>query len=72
MINDLLEKLAQLYDDLNKEVNFRREYYNLAQEMKKFSDFYMIFQHLFSYLSYYKKQLIVDLKYKIISCLRVV
>ncbi len=29
MINDLLNELAQLYDDLDKETNFRRKYANL-------------------------------------------
>jgi hypothetical protein len=72
MINDLLKKLAQLYDDLNKETNFRREYSNLTQELKKFSEFYMIFQRLSFYLNYHEKQLITDLKNKINSCLRAV
>ncbi len=29
MIDDLLNKLAQLYDDFNKETNFQKEYVNL-------------------------------------------
>ncbi len=29
-INEFLKELAQLYDDLNKETNFRREYNNLT------------------------------------------
>ncbi len=29
-INKLLKELAQLYDNLNKEINFRRKYNNLA------------------------------------------
>jgi len=52
---------------LNKKVNFRREYYNLIQESKKFSKFYTQFQRLSFYLDYHKKQLIVDLKDKINS-----
>jgi hypothetical protein len=72
MINDLLEKLAQLYNDLNKEINFKREYFNLTQELKKFSEFYIIFQRLSFYLKYYEKQLITDLKNKINSCLKAV
>ncbi len=40
IIEDLLKELAQLFDDLNKKVNFRRKYYNLIQEFKKFSEFY--------------------------------
>ena len=29
IVDDLLKELAQLFDDSNKKVNFRREYYNL-------------------------------------------
>jgi len=42
-INDLLKKLAQLFNDLNKKVNFYRKYYNLIQEFKKFNEFYTQF-----------------------------
>ncbi len=66
MINDLLDKLAQLYDNFDKETNFRRKYANLIQEKSKFSNFYLIFQRLFFYLEYYEKQLIVDLRDKIV------
>ncbi len=66
MINDLLNELAQLYDDLDKEINFWKEYANLIQEKSKFSDFYLIFQRLFFYLKYHEKQLIVDLWNKIV------
>jgi len=65
-----LKELAQLFDDSDKEVNFRRDYYNLIQEQKKFSEFYTQFQQLFFYLDYQEKQLIVDLKNKINSRLR--
>jgi len=70
IINELLKELAQLFDDSDKEVNFRRDYYNLIQEQKKFSEFYTQFQRLFFYLDYQEKQLIVDLKNKINSRLR--
>ncbi len=66
MINDLLNELAQLYDDSDKETNFRRKYANFIQEKSKFSDFYLMFQRLFFYLEYHEKQLIVDLQDKII------
>jgi len=66
MINDLLDELAQLYNDLDKETNFRRKYANLIQEKSKFSDFYLIFQRLFFYLKYHEKQLIIDLRDKIV------
>jgi len=35
MINDLLNELAQLYNDFDKETNFRRKYANLSQEKKQ-------------------------------------
>jgi len=60
-----LKELAQLFDDSNKKVNFCKEYYNLIQEFKKFSEFYTQFQRLSFYLNYHEKQLIVDLKDKI-------
>jgi len=69
MINDLLNELAQLYNDFDKETNFQRKYANLIQEKSKFSDFYSMFQRLFFYLKYYEKQLIVNLQDKIIYCL---
>ncbi len=67
IVDDLLKELAQLFDDLNKKVNFRREYYNLIQEFKKFNKFYTQFQRLSFYLDYHEKQLIADLKDKIHS-----
>ena len=70
IVDELLKELAQLFDDSNKEVNFRKDYYNLVQEQKKFSEFYTQFQQLFFYLDYQEKQLIVDLKNKINSRLQ--
>jgi len=72
IVDDLLKELAQLFDDSNKKVNFRREYYNLVQEFKKFSEFYTQFQRLSFYLGYHEKQLIADLKDKIHLRLRFV
>jgi len=65
IVKNLLKKLAQLFNDSNKEVKFRRKYYNLIQEFKKFNEFYTQFQRLSFYLDYHKKQLIADLKDKI-------
>ncbi len=65
IVNDLLKELAELFNDLNKKVNFHRKYYNLIQESKKFSEFYTQFQRLSFYLKYHEKQLIIDLKDKI-------
>ncbi len=72
IVDDLLKELAQLFNDLNKKVNFRRKYYNLIQEFKKFSEFYIQFQRLSFYLDYHEKQLIADLKDKIHLYLRFV
>jgi len=72
IVDDLLKELAQLFDDSNKKVNLHREYYNLVQEFKKFSEFYTQFQRLSFYLDYHEKQLIADLKDKIHSRLRFV
>ncbi len=55
IVNDLLKKLAQLFNDLNKKVNFRKEYYNLIQRFKKFNEFYTQFQRLSFYLDYHEK-----------------
>jgi len=65
-IDDFLNELAQLYDDFNKETNFRRKYANLSQEKSKFNNFYSMFQRLFFYLKYHEKQLIIDLQDKIV------
>jgi len=72
IIKDLLKELAQLFNDSNKKVNFHKEYYNLIQESKKFSEFYTQFQQLSLYLNYHEKQLIIDLKDKIHFHLRFV
>ncbi len=72
IVDDLLKELAELFNDSDKKVNFRREYYNLIQESKKFSEFYTQFQRLSFYLKYHEKQLIVDLKDKINLRLRFV
>ncbi len=52
IVDELLKELAQLFDDSDKEVNFCKNYYNLIQEQKKFSEFYTQFQRLFFYLDY--------------------
>ena len=70
IIKDLLKELTQLFNDSNKKVDFRREYYNLIQESKKFSKFYTQFQRLSFYLDYHEKQLIINLKDKIHSRLQ--
>ncbi len=70
-VNELLEKLAQSFHDSDKKDNYRREYINLIQESKKFSDFFNQFQRLYIYLKYQKNVLVVDLKNKINSRLQI-
>ncbi len=66
-VNELLEKLAQSFHDSDKKDNYRREYINLIQESKKFSDFFNQFQRLYIYLKYQKNVLVINLKNKINS-----
>ncbi len=61
-----------MFDDSNKEENVRREYKELTQRIKKFSEFFAEFQQLFTYLKYNDKQLLSDLKKKINSRLRLI
>ena len=68
-VNELLKKLAQSFHDSDKKNNYRKEYINLIQESKKFSDFFNQFQRLYIYLKYQKNVLVVDLKNKINSYL---
>ncbi len=70
-VNELLEKLAQSFHDSDKKDNYRREYINLIQESKKFSDFFNQFQRLYIYLKYQKNVLVIDLKNKINSRLQI-
>ena len=65
----VLTKLAQSFHDSDKKDNYRREYINLIQESKKFSDFFNQFQRLYIYLKYQKNVLVINLKNKINSCL---
>ena len=39
MINDLLNELAQLYNDFDKETNFQREYANLVRDQHRASQY---------------------------------
>ncbi len=55
MIKNLLNELAELYNDSDKETNFWREYAHFTQKLNKFSEFYSYFQRLFFYLNYHKK-----------------
>ncbi len=68
-VNELLKKLAQSFHDFNKKDNYHREYINLIQESKKFSNFFNQFQQLYIYLKYQKNVLVINLKNKINSCL---
>ncbi len=69
-VKEVLKELVDMFDDSNKEKNVRREYEELIQRIKKFSEFFAEFQQLFTYLKYNDKQLLSDLKKKINSRLR--
>ncbi len=70
-VNELLKKLAQSFHDSDKKDNYCRKYINLIQESKKFSDFFNQFQRLYIYLKYQKNILVINLKNKINSHLRI-
>ncbi len=67
---EVLKELADMFDDPDKEENVRREYEELTQGTKKFSEFFAEFQQLSTYLEYNDKQLLSDLKKKINPRLR--
>ncbi len=71
IVNELLKKLAQSFHDSDKKDNYHKEYINLVQESKKFSDFFNQFQRLYIYLKYQKNVLVIDLKDKINSRLQI-
>lgn len=67
---DLLEDLAELYEDPDKEENARRKYVNLVQGTRKFAEFCNELQRLASILEYQEKQVIADLKDRLHPSLR--
>lgn len=64
-VDEVLKNLQQMFEDSDKDGNYRREYKSLTQGGKKFSDFYMEFYRLSSYLELSEKQLLYDFSKKI-------
>jgi len=64
-INELFEHLKEIYNELNRNQKYRREYNVLKQAEKSFNVFYFDFMKLFSYLKYNDCTLMNDLQNKI-------
>ncbi len=64
-IYELFDHLKEIYDELNKNWKFQREYNALRQANKSFNVFYFNFMKLFSYLDYDNCTLMNDLQNKI-------
>ncbi len=65
LIYKLFDHLKEIYNELNKNRKFQREYNALRQADKSFNVFYFDFMKLFSYLNYDDCTLINDLQNKI-------
>ncbi len=65
LIYELFEHLKEIYDEVNKNWKYRREYNALRQADKFFNVFYFDFIKLFSYLKYDDCTLMNDLQNKI-------
>ena len=63
--NEILEDLKEIYEDLDKPRNYRRAYIELIQGPKRFSDFYIEFRRLSTFLGYGETQCMDDLRDKI-------
>ncbi len=64
-IDELFKHLKEIYDELNRNQKYRREYNALRQTDKSFNVFYFDFMKLFSYLDYDDCTLMNDLQNKI-------
>ena len=63
--NEILEDLKEIYEDPDKLRNYCQVYIELIQGLKQFSDFYIKFCRLFTFLEYGKTQCMDDLRDKI-------
>ena len=63
--DDILEDLKEIYEDPDKPRNYRRAYIDLLQGSKRFSDFYVEFRRLSTFLGYGETQCMDDLRDKI-------
>ena len=64
-VNEILKDLREIYEDPDKQRNYRRAYIELIQGSKRFSDFYVEFRRLFTFFKYGEAQCIDDLRDKI-------
>ena len=69
--DDILKDLKEIYENLNKSRNYWQTYINLLQSFKQFSDFYVEFRCLSTFLEYSETQCMNDLWDKISPCLQV-
>ena len=63
--NEILEDLKEIYEDPDKPRNYRRAYIDLTQGLSRFSDFYVEFRRLSTFLGYGETQCMDDLRDKI-------
>ena len=63
--NEILKDLKEIYEDPDKLRNYCQAYIELIQDLKQFSDFYIEFYHLFTFLKYGETQCRDDLRDKI-------
>lgn len=63
--NEILEDLKEIYEDPDKPRNYRRAYIDLIQGSKRFSEFYIEFRRLSTFLGYGETQCMDDLRDKI-------
>lgn len=69
-VNNILEDLKDIYEDSDKPRNYRRAYNELIQETMRFSDFFIEFHRLSTFLGYRETQCMDDMQDKIVSHLQ--
>ena len=69
--DDILKNLKEIYKDSDKSRNYWQVYIDLLQGFKQFSDFYVEFCHLSTFLEYGETQCMDNLWDKISPCLQV-
>lgn len=69
-VDEVIKDLAEIYEDPDKERNYRRQYNALLQGNQRFVDFYSEFKRLSSHLGYGENQLVDDLRDKLAPRLR--
>ena len=67
---EILEDLKNIYEDPDKSRNYRQAYIDLIQGIKRFSDFFIEFRRLSTFLGYGESQCMDDIRDKITECLQ--